>query len=177
MKFRCDHEVLLNAVNQAQGVTDTKGTNTVLRNIKFIINEASKKVEILATDGQMTFRQSISLKEVDEDFSMVLPGDKVVGIIRETSGDVNLTYRENIGLFTIGKSQFQVIADISGDYPNFPEFIEEGNWSLPGSYLKEMAVKTTFACTEDTSRYAMNGVFMKAEGKEVGRCGEHNDRE
>lgn len=177
MKVICDRAALLDAVNLVTGVAATRSPKPQLTCVRL---EASKQgsagqLTLFATDGEVTVRLTTANVEVSQPGETLIPAQKLQQIVAAEDADPTLTlHAEGDKLTVKGQgAKFTVYGFPAADFPPAPDFPEPGQknvraiFKVMGSDFALLTSRTLFATARETSRYAINGVLMKAVGKKL----------
>ena len=103
---------------------------------------------------------------------VVVPAKILYEIVRE-SGSNNIKIEEkdkNWAKIKTGTSMYNLAGTASEEYPNFPEYNEEGLVSLSCDLIKELIDKTIFSVAQDReSNYTLTGILLEKEKNEEGK--------
>lgn len=169
MKFIFDRNSMINEISIAQEIISNKSNLSILSNVLFIAQ--NNTLTIKATDVKVNFETKIPV-EIQEEGSTTIYCDKFMTILSNLDeGEVEFSIQQKdfqtIALIKhLTKSEKYQLKCMSKDkFPDFPEAITIPFFDIPSKELKEMINQTTYAVSEDETRYFMNGVyFTKNEG-------------
>jgi len=166
MKVLCSREKLREAFSVVGNVVPSKSTKPVLQSVRI---EAKKgKVELSATDLEVSVRYRIDEAQVEKEGIVVLPsaaGD----FIRDLGDETVTLLSEGSNCYIQGLSDScQLVGADPEEFPRIPEFEEKNAVGIPAGEFAEMARRTSFAAAREMGRYAMNGVLLEI-GPEVVR--------
>ena len=182
MKVICDRAALLDAINLVSGAVATRTPRPQLTCVKL---EADKKgsvgeVTLLATDGELSLRLRLAQVDVQQAGEALIPADKLRQIISAEDTEPTLTLEtEEDAVHIRGKdAHFKVYGYPSGDFPPIPEMADviagstemgkaKAVFSHPSGGLEAIITRTVFATARENSRYAINGVLLKRDGKRL----------
>jgi len=159
MKFVCDRAEMNDALQMIVGVVDPRHVKELLQSVRL---QACKDALIFcATDLEIGMRCTITDAEVKEPGEMILPADRLAGIVRESRDEKLSLDSENATCVINGTdSLYHVLGDLSEEYPDIPEFPADGAIEVEGAVLREMLQKTVFAAAAEKMRYALNGLLL-----------------
>lgn len=166
MKLICDRAALMEALNLAGGVVVSRTPKPVLTCVK--LTAADGVLTLSATDLEAALQVSTNRVEVSEPGTALVPADKFIAIVREST-DATLTV-ETDGDETIIKGQdaeYKLLGYPVADFPELPAFEGEGDFELQGSELHKIVQQTSFATARENSRYAINGVLFERDGNKI----------
>ncbi|MBL8747042.1 MAG: DNA polymerase III subunit beta [Phycisphaerae bacterium] len=178
MKAICDRAALKNAVDLVAGVVPTRSPKPELTCIKIAAKKTTGKggagaITLSATDAEVSLRLSRTQVEVQEPGEVLVPGDRLRGIITAEDADPTLTI-ESEGDFCLIKgrdAKFKIYGYPVGSLPPIPEFPDNDHtadiFSINAGQLQRLITRTIFAVARDNSRYAINGVLLKRVGKKI----------
>ncbi len=167
MKFACDKENLLTAVQIVQRAVSLKNPLPILGGIKF--ETENERVVLSATDLEMGIRCSFNA-EITESGSSVLPAKVISELIRRLPDLPIFIESDSLtGSTTVKYGQSE--ASINGypveEFPDFPMPESEIKFILPGAVLKDMVRQVVYAAATDENRPVFTGVLLEAGGGEM----------
>lgn len=119
MKFRCERDDLLEAVQFASRAISNRATLPVLSGLRIRATEEGR-VEVAATDLELTMQTAFKAG-VDEPGTVIVPGRLFGEMTRSlSSGQVGLGSGEGEVEISSGRGQFRVKALTPDDYPTLP---------------------------------------------------------
>ncbi|MGN0729473.1 DNA polymerase III subunit beta [Treponema sp.] len=171
MKFTFDRDMMIKEISIAQEIISTKNIGSILSNI--LIIAADNRLVIKATDIKVNFETQIPVQVISEGTTTVYC-DKFIGILNSLpSGEIEFNQEKkegedqsiNVIIKPVDKKiKFQMK---SMSQEKFPEFYSAENvpyFEVSSKDIKEMISQTSFAVSEDETRYFMNGVFFEKKG-------------
>lgn len=166
MKLEAPKSVLFDALQSAAYAVPNKSTLQILNN--FLIRLEGNFLEVSATDLDLGVRVRSEVSG-SRDGSVVVNARKLFDLIKVLPEGI-VTIEVEDYLMTVRWSQ-KGKATITGfdasDFPQFPE-IEEGDViPLGRAELGFLADKTLFAVSTDTTRMALNGVFVEVRDSKL----------
>lgn len=181
MKVICDRGALLDAVNNVAGVVPARTPTPALSCVKLTARKVGSVGELTlsGTDGEMSLHLTMSQVDVQRSGEVAVPADKLRAIVSAEDGEPTLTIETEGDQCHIRgtNAHFRVFAYPSKDFPPLPDFTAAINGSGPdpaktvfsqqAGGLLEIVSRTVFATARETSRYAINGVLMKRDGKKL----------
>ncbi|MGH2733953.1 MAG: DNA polymerase III subunit beta, partial [Actinomycetota bacterium] len=170
MKFRCERDDLLEAVQFASRAISNRATLPVLSGLRI---EASEEgyVQVAATDLELTMETSFKAG-VDEPGTVIVPGRLFGDMTRSLgAGQVSLASGEAEVEIGSGRGQFRVKALAPDDYPALP-IEERGDGSgvaveIDGSLLAIALAQVVRSASGDESRQVLTGVLWEIESGSV----------
>ena len=171
MRFRCDREDLLSAVQAVSGVVASKGVHPVYESVSIIASADS--LTLLATDLEIGMKLRVGTGErvkVERPGTAVVPAQRLAAIVRELAkGELVFTWNSDNRESTIeaGRGRFKLQGQSPEDFPEVPEVDDAGSVIVPAASLREMIRRTHFAAAKERMRFALNGVLVKVEGDDI----------
>ncbi|MBA3349024.1 MAG: DNA polymerase III subunit beta [Actinobacteria bacterium] len=165
MKFRCERDDLLGAVQFASRAISNRATLPVLSGLRIEAGE-SAAVGVAATDLELTMQTAFQAG-VDEPGVGVVPGRLFNEIIRNLgSGQVSLASGEGELEIASGRGHFRVRTLMPDDYPALP--VEQGgSESIPvemdSGVLAGSLTQVVRSASSDESRQVLTGVLWEIE--------------
>lgn len=168
MRFTFDKDTMIKEISIAQEIISTKNMGSILSNILIIAQE--NKLTIKATDIKVNFETQVPV-QITEEGTTTVYCDKFMGILNSLpSGEIEFNQEKkeneeqsiNVIIKPVDKKiKFQMK---SMSQEKFPEFYSAENvpyFEVSSKDIKEMIAQTSFAVSEDETRYFMNGVFFE----------------
>jgi DNA polymerase III subunit beta len=171
MKFRCERDDLLEAVQFASRAISNRATLPVLSGLRIEATEAGKVV-VAATDLELTMETAFQAG-VDEPGTVIVPGRLFGEMSRSLGmGQVSVVSGDAEVEISSGRGQFRVKALAPDDYPALP--LEDRNVSgdeisieVEASMLSTALSQVIRAASGDESRQVLTGVLWEVESGRV----------
>jgi DNA polymerase-3 subunit beta len=162
MKFSLPKSKLSNVLQSVLQVVPTKSTLPILTNI--LIEALDNKLKISATDLDISISGSIPCK-VAKKGAVALPAKILFEIVRELP-ESELTFESTNTRIEIKvpNGSYKIATVSSDDFPKLPAVNTKKELKVAGDQLVNMIRKTTFACSTDETRPALNGVLWQTDG-------------
>lgn len=179
MKVICDRAALLDAVNLVSGVVAARTPRPQLTCVKLTATKTGKagSLTLTATDAEISLRLRTAQVDVTEPGEALVPADKLRQIVQaeENSPTLSISVDQEDCHITgdDARSKYTVRGYPPGEFPPVPEFeklSKEGakaTLTQTAAVLGAMIARTLFATARENSRYAINGVLLKREGKKL----------
>ena len=152
---------LLKALMDVSKAIPSKSPLPILENFLFVLKEG--KLEITASDSELTLRTSLEVEVADEDGSIAVPARHMIDLLKELPD-------QPVGIKTVSDSSFECTwASGNSALPYFPaddypDIATTGADALkvefPAESLVEGIQSTVYATADDEIRPAMNGIFF-----------------
>lgn len=166
MKFRCERDELLDAVQFASRAISNRATLPVLSGLRIEAGEDGE-VDVAATDLELTM-QTAFRAGVDEPGTAIVPG-RLFGEMSRSLGAGQVSVSSGDGEVEIGsgRGQFRVKALAPDDYPALPTEEKEGESGVDVSVSAgELAIalsQVVRSASTDESRQVLTGVLWELE--------------
>ena len=161
MKFRCERDVLVEALGTAgRAAAGRGGSMPILGGVRLSVSGDS--LEVTGTDLDLTITVAATVSG-SADGVVVAPGRLITDIVRALEpGAVSLEADEEELRIASGRSHFTVRTHPAGDFPRLP--VPTGDTvSLETAGLTEALRQVTRAASSEESRPILTGVLMSAE--------------
>ena len=168
MEIRITKSNFSKAIGLVGGVSAQKAnTLPILGNILFETTK-DQKLSLVATDLEVGISTSIPA-EISKEGSITIPAKKIHEIVRELpEGEIEISVAKNNAVnIKAGKAYFKIMGLGKEDYPKLPEWSPKDGISLDQSIVKESISLTSFAISNDETRYVLNGVLFSIKGKKL----------
>ena len=169
MKFRCERDELLEAVQFASRAISNRATLPVLSGIRVQAGEGGE-VGVAATDLELTMQTSFRAG-VDEPGHLVVPG-RLFGEMARSLGPglVSLAGGDGEVEIASGRGQFRVKTLAVDDYPALP--VDDGSGDgvraeIDGAAMATALSQVVRAASPDESRQILTGVLWEIEAGDV----------
>lgn len=182
MKLIVDRGALLNAVNLVSGAVAARSPRMQLTCVKVVASKGKdgSSLTLIGTDAEIAIRLHIAQVDVQQPGEALIPADKLRGIVAAEDTDPTLTIESEGETIHIRGSdaKFKVFGYPVSDFPPVPDFAEavagaggapkaKSVFTHPAGSLSGIVARTLFATARENSRYAINGVLLKREGKKM----------
>ena len=171
MKFTFDKDAMVKEIAIAQEIISTKSVGSILSNVLLIAQ--NNTLSIKATDIKVNFETHIPV-QMEEEGSTTVYCDKFMGILSSLpEGEIEFNQTslegEDQAITVIikpvsKKIKFQMKSMSQEKFPDFDSADNVPFFEVPSKDIKEMIAQTSFAVSEDETRYFMNGVYFEKKG-------------
>jgi len=163
MKFNLSKSRLSGYLQSVLQVVPSKSTLPILSNILF--EALDNKLKISATDLEVsitaTFDCAVAKKGV-----AVLPARILFDIIKELpESEISFEGTANRVELKVPNGSYKIACASVEDFPKLPVVNTKKQIEIEGTELAVMIKKTTFACSTDETRPALNGVLWSTKGE------------
>ena len=162
MKFRCERDVLLDALSTAGRAVGGRAGNVALSGLHLEL--AGDSLRVTGSDLDMTIAQSVVVAG-DTDGIVVAPSKLIADIVRALGpGAVDVVVDGEEIQITAGRSEFSMRTIPADDFPRVgsPEGDEV---TLSAAALSDALTQVVKAASGDDSRPILTGVLLAAEGE------------
>ena len=161
MKFRCERDVLADAVATAgRAATNRTGTLPVLAGVRLEVS--GDTLTVTGTDLELTIRLVVEVGG-ERDGAAVVPARLVGDIVKALpAGAVGVELGDDEMSISAGRSQFSVRPLSLDDYPAQAEPAADGV-TLPASTMADALRQVVRAASTDDARAVLTGVLLAAE--------------
>jgi DNA polymerase III subunit beta len=167
VKIKCKREALLHACQLVGVAVAARTTKPILANIKAIAQDDA--LFLMATDNEIGVRYELRGIDVQRAGSAILPPNKLVPILRESSdAEVLLDADANGTLVRTATSKFNLPGGDPNEFPDILAFEDNAAYhEIAAGALRTMIKRTAFAAdkSDATARWAVTGVLWEAEGQ------------
>ena len=169
MKFQIEKNVFLDVLQSAINAVPNKSTIQILNN--FALRLEGNFLEVSATDLDLGIRVKVEVQG-ERDGSVVINARKLLELVKSlvdpsitmVSVDVQ-DYLAKIQWSERGKAS--ITGFDASDFPPFPEVDDGETLSFSTTELAFLAEKTMFACSTDSIRLSLNGVYLEAKDGKI----------
>ncbi len=161
MKFRCERDVLVEALGSAGRAAAGRGTSLpVLSGVR--VELSGDRLRLTGTDLELTISVEIAVAG-DEDGVTVLPGRLASDIVRALpGGSVEVEVSDDEARIAAGRSDFSLRVLPADEFPRVAEPTGEPV-SLPSAELATALSQVVRAASSDDARPILTGVLLAAE--------------
>lgn len=167
MEFRIAAEELKKALYRAQGIVERKTTMPILANV--LVNASKTGLQVTAFDLDVGL-VSEHPAEVLKPGAVTVSAKYLFDIVQNVpEPQVTLKKLPNHYVEIVsGAAHFKIVGMAPEEYPKLPKEENAPLVKVSGAGMLEMIRKTSFAISNDETRYILNGVFFEPrEGGKV----------
>lgn len=168
MEFTCSRLSLNEALSLVGSIVPSKSIKPILQNIKFE-GTNNNMITLFATDLEIGIRYDLPVESIKNPGSVLLPANRLIGIIRESWGEnIKIQIEDNkADIFTDG-GKFHIIGEPADDFPTIASEETLGNeYSILAEDLMISIQRTIFAIAREEARYALAGVYIVLEDQQM----------
>ena len=159
MEFVAKQSALLRELGLIQGIVEKKTTVPILANV--LLSATDERVEVMATDLQVSLRSSLTAS-VTGPGALSVSARKLHEIVRALpDAEVHIkSDADNWVAISCERSRFRIMGLPMQDFPTLPSPAGSGKVTFGLQQFREMIQKVVFAVTTDDARFALNGALM-----------------
>jgi DNA polymerase-3 subunit beta len=168
MNFEIDKKDFLKGLGLMQGVAGRKTTLPILSHI--LLEWEKNSLYLTGTDLETGIREEIVAK-IHQEGRASVSAKKLYEIVRELPEEtIHIKKKDNQWITLQCRKSFFNLAGLDPEeFPSFPSYQEENFSIISTRLIREMIEKTSFAASNEESRYHLNGILLsqiKKGGKE-----------
>ena len=157
---------LLEVLGAASSVAATRSTKDVLKCVRLTTKDSVLIVS--ATDLEVALRVEVQQVEIKRKGDMLIPADKLMSIVRESTDETLTLEAEEQVCHIRGKdSHFEVYGQDPREFPPTPSLDGTPDLEVEATVLFDLISKTIFAVAKENTRYAINGILWAKQGKKL----------
>ncbi|MEM6393964.1 MAG: DNA polymerase III subunit beta [Planctomycetota bacterium] len=166
MKAICDRGALAESLQLVGGVIVARTPKPVLTCVRVEAGESG--LTLSGTDLEVSITLSSPRAEVQEPGVALIPADKLQQIVRNSiDPTITLSTDQQTTVITGQDSKFTVYGHAVSDFPEVPSFSGDPDFEVSAAELHRLIAMTIFATARENSRYAINGVLVERDGKNL----------
>jgi DNA polymerase-3 subunit beta len=134
-----------------------------------LLEAEGETLKLSATDMEISIQTS-SPAEVEGEGRVVIPARIFNDIVRSLpGGQFTLEHDGSEGTVRLaaGENEYRIRTYAADDYPQLPEFAEEGTFRMPGDSLVETVEKVSRSYSRDETRPVLTGILISFEDSRV----------
>ncbi|MEM1183978.1 MAG: DNA polymerase III subunit beta [Planctomycetota bacterium] len=173
MKVTCDRGALAEAIGLVSSVVAARTPRPQLRCVKLTAETVGKsgRLTLAATDAEISIELRLEMVAVEQEGTALVPADKLSQIVRAEDTDPTLALESEGDITHIrgADAHFQLRGFPADEFPDIPGPEQaakaSGGFAHNAGEVDELIRKTVFATARENSRYAINGVLLRRDGK------------
>ncbi len=166
MEVVLDRDAFLKGLQMVQNIVEPRQTLPILANV--LLEADGETVRLTATDLEVGARVSVPAKVASKG-AITVSARKLAEIVKELpAAAVAVKVGDNASVsLRCGGVTYKLLGLPADDFPPVVPAAPESWVTLEAKTLREMLSQTGFAISHDETRYALNGVLLVLQGKEV----------
>lgn len=172
MQCVIDKAAIVEKLERVRSVTARKPTIPILA--FFRLRSTDGRMEIQATDLDVSYKTSLPCTRVDGEIDTCLPAQKVYEIAKEMpQQEIAFKFGEGDCTISSGKAKFKIKTLSPENFPslNYEYFDDLSTSTLALSFkpsdLRDAINQVSYACSTEASRYMLNDILIKHNGAGV----------
>lgn len=163
MKFNCQREALLNAINITTKAVSGRTTLPILECI--LVKADENGLKLTANDMELAIESAAIDAEIEETGLIALDARFFSDIIRKVNGDIVYisTDEKNTASISCGKSEFKISGQNGEDFPPIPEIEKSTKFVVGQNDLRNLIRQTIFSISIDESKPILTGELIEIE--------------
>jgi len=159
MNLTITKEQIIIGLQAVQNVVSTRTTLPILSNV--LLRAEGNKLELTATDLDVTVSCGVEA-QVRKEGAATVPVKKLFGIVRELgNSEIDLEVDDkSVCSIKAGPSFYKINGLAADEFPPLQKFKDDKKVVLPQQTLRNMLRRTSFAISNDETRYVLNGIFF-----------------
>jgi len=163
VKLRIKRDPFFQVFQVAAAVSPQRTTKPILQNIK--MECLGGMTRLMATDTEISITADVPDAEIIAEGQAVLPVGRLGMILRETNDEYLEIVTEDTTTRVEGRHvHFELAAQDPDEFPAVSAFDPADYFEVSTSVLRELVRRTVFAADPNSTRYALGGVLLEADG-------------
>ncbi len=166
MRLSFQKEEALQSIQPLQGIVGSRSMLPILSHV--ILEAGPKGANVIASDLELWMSRPFPAK-VEEAGATSIPGRRFFNIIREfPAPEIRLEAGEdNVARISCQRSLIKMIGLPREEFPAQPDLGEALSLKIRQPALKDLIRKTSYAISQDETRYVLNGLYLLFEKGKV----------
>ena len=166
MEVVLDRDAFLKGLSMVQNIVEPRQTLPILANV--LLQADGDVVHLTATDLEVGARVSVPAR-VPGKGSVTVSARKLVEIVKELpAAALALRVGDNSAVsIRCGGASYKLVGLASDDFPPVVPASPRTWLMLEAKVLRDMLARTSFAISHDETRYALNGILVVVQEREV----------
>ena len=162
MNINIKRELLLPALQRANGVIEKRQSIPILSNVLFQCD--AQQLTITATDTEVEVNTSMSLG-TQEQAKVAIPARKLFDICKELpeNSDIKIELSSKQAKIKSGRSRFILALSSGQEFPKIGDFDNLCEFKIEIGLLKNLIDKTEFAMALQDVRHYLNGLLLEVQ--------------
>ena len=162
MNINIKRELLLPALQRANGVIEKRQSIPILSNVLFQCD--AQQLIITATDTEVEVNTSMSLG-TQEQVKVAIPARKLFDICKELpeNSDIKIDLSSKQAKIKSGRSRFTLALSSGQEFPKIGDFDNLCEFKIEIGLLKNLLDKTEFAMALQDVRHYLNGLLLEVQ--------------
>jgi len=167
MKFSCSRSTMSDVLGYLNDIVPSRSASPILQNIMMQGN-ADGTLTLSATDTEIGLKHTIAVDDLQDPCAVLLPANKLAGLIRDDwASTIKFSIENERAEITSENGTFHLMGQASDEFPTINDMPEKGIIEMNGKDIVDAVQKTLFATAKGDTRYALNGILLHIEKKDV----------
>ena len=170
MKIAIERTNLVRALARVRNAVETRTTMPVLTHV--YIEAAGDKLTLTGTDIDIWIDEECEGMEgkVEKEGNAIVKAQKLFDIARAMpeGSEISLELKDGSLVMQAGRARFVLSSMSKEAFPKREKLRKAAGFRIAATVLAKMLARTTFAISDDESRYYLNGVYLHSHEKEGG---------
>jgi len=163
------------AVQAVAGIAPQRSTRPILYNM-LLKPEQNGRIRLMATDLDVSIGWTVPAAVSGGKDAVLIGARKLADMVREApEDDIQIEAEGEKATITSGRAHFTLNTVDASEYPSLPDCPKTAV-TISLADLAALVDKTSFAVAKDEIRYAINGIYVVAEGKTIELTGTDGHR-
>lgn len=161
MKFQVEKNILSRAIQNVQNIVSAKSILPILSNILLELKKDTVTLTGIDINIGIAIQSTIPIT-TQEEGSITIPAKKFFEIIKELPESTILinVKKNNMVIIECERCQFKLLGIPKDEFPKIPDFSKKEYITIEQHKLKHMLNLTSFAMSDDKTRYALNSILF-----------------
>lgn len=165
MVFSISRELLQANLSKVISIIPSKSTFTILQNI--LLEATKNRLSIQGTDLEVFIKRDFPCT-ISNDGRVMVPGKKIIEILRETREDIlKFSLVGQVLKIEAGKTVFSIPHLDPQEFPEMPKLPPKTWFKIEAGVLTKMVIASVFATARDVSKGAMTGLLLQKKSKDL----------
>ncbi len=161
MQFQIKRDILLKSLSIAHNIIEKKNTIPILANV--LLEVKNNKLNIVATDLDIVFRDEISELKIEKEGSTTTSATVLYDVLRKLPSNLDIIFNlesENKLKINAKNSKFNLLCLPIDDFPNFASSFGSDPFKFESKNLLSLLNKTKVSMSNDDARHYLNGIYI-----------------
>ena len=161
MQFQIKRDILLKSLAVAHNIIERKNTLPILSNV--LLNIKNKKLNVVATDLDLIFQDSISDLKIEKEGSTTTSATVLYDLLRKLPANLEVVFNlqsENKLSITAENSKFNLLCLPVDNFPTFNDDFNNNDVDIDRQKFLSLLNKTKISMSNDETRHYLNGIFI-----------------
>ena len=171
MKITIERTNLVHALSRVRNAVETRTTMPVLTHV--YIDATSNKLTLTGTDIDIWIDEECEGMDgkIEKEGNAIVKAQKLFDIARAMpdGSEISLELKDGSLVMQAGRARFLLSSMSKEAFPKREKLRKVKDFRISAKLLAKMLARTTFAISDDESRYYLNGVYLHSHELEGGK--------